>query len=59
MPRYWFAPDRVIIEICSPMPWPTEASKFEDSTRISWIMSEFGDAAMRRPLPLLVAPSIE
>ena len=52
-----FVPARVIIEICRPRPWPTAASKFDDSTRISWIMSEFGDEAMRRLLPLLLAPS--
>ena len=44
MPRYAFVPARVIIEICRPVPWPTDASKFDDSTRISWIMSELGDA---------------
>ena len=26
-----------------PRPWPTAASKFDVSTRISWIMSELGD----------------
>jgi hypothetical protein len=51
-------PARVIIEIVLPMPWPMEASKFEDSTRISWIMSLFGEDARRRSLPELVAPSI-
>jgi hypothetical protein len=49
----------VSIEICRPRPWPIAASKFDDSTRISSIMSAFGDAASRRPVPLLVAPSIE
>ena len=51
-------PLRVIIEMPRPVPWPKDASKFAVSMRTSSIMSEFGDEARRRSLPLLVAPSI-
>src|SRR2546422_11193721 len=51
-------PLRVIMEIPSPVECPNEASKLAVSIRTSWIMSELGDEASRRSLPLLVAPSI-
>ncbi len=51
-------PARVIIEMPRPVPCPNDASKFAVSMRTSSIMSEFGDDARRRSLPLLVAPSI-
>ena len=59
MPRGVFVPARVIIVMPTPVPCPIDAVKFVDSTRISWIMSVFGEVDICRPTPLLVAPSID
>src|SRR5437763_919308 len=46
------------MEIWLPRPWPVPASKFDVSTRTSWIMSALGDVPSWRLTPALVAPSI-
>ncbi len=43
----------------TPVPWPIDAVKFVDSTRISCTMSVFGDVDICRLTPLFVAPSID